>query len=249
MAGDLLLAIETSGSAGSIALAEGEQPVVERDIGIGPRRTGDLVPALGELLRERGCRPAEVRTFCFSAGPGSFTGLRIGATLARMMHSAVGCDVVAVPTLEVVAANALSRPTSPPRIAVMLDAGGSRVYGAAFERVAADRLQTDEPAGVYEAAAWLAKLRERWPPACGSFAVLGEGVRVHRAACEASGAVVLEEPSWTPRAACVAALGRRMAAAGRICRPEQIVPLYLRPPECEEVYERRRAAARAKRGE
>jgi hypothetical protein len=40
-----------------------------------------------------------------------------------------------------------------------------------------------------------------------------------------------------------------MASASRVCRPEQIVPLYIRPPACEEVYEQKRAAARKRRGE
>jgi hypothetical protein len=47
----------------------------------------------------------------------------------------------------------------------------------------------------------------------------------------------------------VLVVGRHLAAAGRFCTPEEIVPAYLRPPECEEVYEQRRAEARQRRAE
>ena len=63
----------------------------------------------------------------------------------------------------------------------------------------------------------------------------------------AAGLDVLGEDYWWPDARRVLEIGRRLAAAGDFCTPEQIRPAYLRPPECEEVYEERRAAAREKR--
>ena len=61
------------------------------------------------------------------------------------------------------------------------------------------------------------------------------------------GATLLSDDLATPRAATVATLGWQCLAAGRSCTPEEIRPLYVRVPECEEVYETRRAAARARR--
>src|SRR5690606_38618583 len=127
------------------------------------------------------------------------------------------------------------------------NAQAGRVYGAVYERRPGRPDGTDETiVRVQDAAvhddpgAWLASL-----PA--PFAIVGEGIEAHRAACEASGGVITPPALWTPSAAAVAEIGAALAAAGHDTARGAIVPLYLRPPACEEVYEQRRAAARARR--
>ncbi len=206
------------------------------------KHTGELLPALRDLLAEAGCRPRDVGCVCFSQGPGSFTGLRVAATVARMWQSAVGCRVIAVPSLEVIARNALSCLHHPARLAVILDARRGKLFGALFERDRDGELRTLADAALHEAAPWLAALEKPcW--------VLGEGVVKHAQTVAVAGLEALPEETWLPDARQVLAIGRRLAAAGRFCTPAQIVPAYLRPPECEEVYEQRRAAARQRRGE
>lgn len=209
------------------------------------------MPALRGLLVLAGWTPRDVRAVYFSQGPGSFTGLRIAATAARMFQWALGCDVVAVPTSAVVARCAAMRaadggnddlmPDGPLRVAVILDAGRGQVHGALHEVGRDGAVRTIQDAAVRDAAAWLGSIA---PPFC----VTGEGVAAHREACLASGAAIVDQRYWTPTVDDVLSIGFRMLCAGRVCRPEQIVPFYGRPPEAEEVYERRRAAARARRG-
>jgi len=242
MSDRLFLAIETSGRVGSVGLALGRELLAVRRLSGQRPHTAELLPAIRDVLAESRWRPADVGVFCYSCGPGSFTGLRVAATIGRMLQSVVGCQVVAVPTLEVIARNALRDPHGPDRIVPLLDAKGGQVYAAAYERAAADGLRCVRDAGLYEPGELLSGIA---PPFC----ILGEGVRQHAAACQASGGSVLEEDCWPPRVEEVLAIGRELAARGRICRPEEIVPLYIRPPECEEVYEERRAAARRRRGE
>jgi len=240
MAEMCLLAVETSQRPGGVALAVGDAAPVGRPLTADRANAAELFPAIEQLLREAGRRLLDVTVLAYSCGPGSFTGLRVAATLGRMLQSTVGCRVVAVPTLEVIARNALAHPQRPRRLAVMLDARRGQVFGGLFERLG-EELVTLVPAGLFEPQAWL---RELGSPLW----VLGAGVGSIAAAIVA-GATVLEESYWPARAEQVAAIGVRLAAAGRFCSPEQIVPLYIRPPECEEVYERRRAAARERRGE
>jgi tRNA threonylcarbamoyladenosine biosynthesis protein TsaB len=263
MAQPLLLAVETSHRQGSIALGTGDQILAARSLSSDRRHASELLPAIADLLRDTGHNPADIATLAYSAGPGSFTGLRVAATLGSMLQSALGCDVVAVPTLEVIARSALeyqpnatalsAQPTSgmtPPqpratlRVAVILDARGGRIYAALFELRGSpgDQITTLQPAGAFEPQAWFAQLA---PPLW----VLGEGLRKHATAAAATGATILPEDLWLPRAENVAIIGARVAKAGQFCRPEQILPQYIRPPECEEVYEKRRAAARRRRGE
>jgi tRNA threonylcarbamoyladenosine biosynthesis protein TsaB len=242
MADELLLAIETSGPHGGVGLALGARTLSVRELATDRRHTAELLPAIRELLDEHQRRLVDVDIFAYSCGPGSFTGLRVAATVARMMQSGVGCRVVAVPTLEVIARNALAHPDRPTRIVALLDARRGQVYAAVFERVDDDTLRCVTEAGVHEPNALLDTIE---PPFC----ILGDGVWAHAAACAASKGAVLDEQYWPPSVEQVLAIARRMSAEGRFCRPEQIVPLYLRPPACEEVYEQRRAEARRRRGE
>ncbi len=239
------LALETSSRRGSVALGHDGHARAWRVLSTERTHTAELLPAIRDLLAEVGAGPRDVGCVCFSQGPGSFTGLRVAATVARMWQSALGCRVVAVPSLEVIARNALAYPGRPPHVAVLLDARRGRVFGAVFENAdnspdAATRANKDAPAGLHDAAAWLPTL----PKPCG---VLGDGVAAHRAALEALGLQMLPESYWLPDAREVLALGHELTLAGRFCTPEQIVPLYMQPPECEEVYEQRRAAAQARR--
>ena len=236
-----MLAVETSSRQGSVALACGGEVLAARELSADRRHAAELLPAVQDLLHESGRRLADVTLFGYSCGPGSFTGLRVAATIGRMMQSAVGCRVVAVETLEVIARNALTHPQRPSRLAVILDARRGRIFGGLFER-RGDDLATVTPAGLHDPGPWLANLEKPlW--------ILGEGIAKHAEAVAESGGVILDQAYWPPRAEQVIAAGLRLSAAGRCCRREEIIPHYLRPPECEEVYEQRRAEARARRGE
>jgi len=238
----LLLAIETSSLHGSVALGRGEDVLADRELSPDRKHAAELLPAIRALLTETGSEPADVGVLCFSQGPGSFTGLRVAATVAQMWQSTNGSQVVAAPTLEVIARNALVAEGAPRRLAVMLDARRGQVFGAVFTRDGNGELHTAADAALHEVRAWLAGLHR-------PCAVLGDGLTQHRQLVLAMGLVALPEPLGWPSARQVLAVGRRLAAAGRFCAPADIVPAYLRPPECEQVYEQRRAEARARRNE
>ena len=169
MADELLLAIETSGSQGGVGLTRGAQTLGLRRLAADRRHAAELLPTIRELLDEHERRLMDVDVFAYSCGPGSFTGLRVAATIARMMQSTVGCRVVAVPTLEVIARNALAHPARPTRIVALLDARRGQVYAAEFERVDDDTLRCVIDAAVHEPAALLDAIE---PP----FWIVGEGV-------------------------------------------------------------------------
>lgn len=239
MADDVYLAIETSTRAGGVALARGCGTPAVRPLLADRRHAAELLPAIQDVLNEQGLRAADVGVVCFSHGPGSFTGLRIAATVARMLCQAVGCRAVAIPTLESIARNALRAGPGVQRVVALLDARRGQVFTAMFD-VHDGGLVARAPVGIQDPAGFLGQME---PP----FAILGEGVSSHRAVCESSGGTILDESLWAPTAETALEIGRELAAVGRFCAPEQIVPLYVRPPECEEVYEQRRAAARARR--
>ncbi|MFN4903833.1 MAG: tRNA (adenosine(37)-N6)-threonylcarbamoyltransferase complex dimerization subunit type 1 TsaB [Planctomycetota bacterium] len=120
-----LLALETSGRSGSVALSCALQPLRElqesmgngsafeslldrittHSIELDPRwgSAKTLAPAIEELLSAQGITPADVHAIAVVQGPGSFTGLRVGIATAKVMAYALGIPVIAVDTLDVIA--------------------------------------------------------------------------------------------------------------------------------------------------
>ncbi len=178
--------------------------------------------------------PGQVGGVYVSSGPGSFTGLRIALTAARMLALATGASIVPVPTLEVIAQNAADAHQQPNRVAVILDAKRSRVYAAAFVRHH-DRYVCETGPVEADPSEFLA-IQYALDP---SSAVLGWGVFEHRESVEASGLVVLEESLHDPRAETVYRLGRWRADEGRFADRRTVVPIYVRPPEAEEKWAQR----------
>ncbi len=68
------------------------------------RSTQTLAPSIQSLLREVGWRPADIQAIGVTIGPGSFTGLRLGAATAKMLSFVTGAAVRGVDTLRVIAA-------------------------------------------------------------------------------------------------------------------------------------------------
>lgn len=238
---ELILAIETSTRQGSAAVWRDGALVDARPVAGQQRHTAGLLPTIEAVLRDAGHSPRELSVFAFSQGPGSFTGLRVAATIGRMLASVTGCRVVAVPTLDVIAENARDMADCRDAVATVVDARRGQVFGGWYQRDGDGEWAAQQSAALCEPAAWLKTL----PRPIG---VLGPGAGVVAEACDDDGVVVLPESTWQPSAAHVARLAAKRAAVGAFSQPAEILPLYIRPPECEEVYEQRRAAAKAKRG-
>ena len=93
------LAIETSGRIGSVAIVDEGRVVAEDAFAHGLQHAAEMIPQIDALLRAQGWSPADLRELYVSAGPGSFTGLRIGITLAKTVAFATGAMIAAVPTV------------------------------------------------------------------------------------------------------------------------------------------------------
>src|SRR5690349_16550235 len=126
------LAIETSGRTGSIALVEGGAVVTEDEFPHGLQHAAEIIPRIDRLCRERGWTPVDLRELYVSAGPGSFTGLRIGVTLAKTLAFATGGKIVAVPTVSVLVRNA---PPGAMHVMIVLDAKRDQIFTARFVRL------------------------------------------------------------------------------------------------------------------
>lgn len=232
-----IVAIETSGRVGSVAIGEESDFIAAASFSTVYSHAVELVPTVDRLLSHAGWSTSDLDEIYVSIGPGSFTGLRVGVTVSRSLSYATGARIVAVPTLEAIAGNAVELSNPPPEVAVILDAKRKQVYGALF-RHERDRYCGVSPPMVVDP---LKLLRSSGNAA----AVMGEGVPFHQEAIACSAVRVLEEAHWPARARQVFVIGRRMAAAGRYTHYRDLVPLYLRRPEAEEVWERRHPETRS----
>lgn len=234
-----LLAIETSGSRGGIALADGGHVIDEVLLTDGLRHARDLLPAIRAACERAGWPPRGIECLAISIGPGSFTGVRIAVTFAKFMAWDAGTRVVTVPSLRALAENA---PPDRPRVVPVLDAKRGGLFASIFERrTGADApllARFNEPFGpaLIEPADLAGRLQ---PPAY----VLGHGITKAR---EALGGFELAPPKlWDIQPSVVAHLGCERAARGEWADPLRLEPVYLRPPDAEEIWQRRQRLGQA----
>lgn len=222
------LAIETSGRVGSIAVAGDGRTLAEQQFSHGLRHAAGVVPIIDRLCAGQGWGPGDIDEVYVSSGPGSFTGLRVGITVAKTLAFATGARVVAVPTVDVLAGNA---PAGWANLVIVLDAKRGQIFTASFESRDGQPIAR-QPAHL----GTLAEMLARTPR---PVYLLGEGLPYHQAAIPIDDAQVLRTSpeTWQGRASVVAALGYDLARAGRFTDPTRLTPTYIRRAEAEEKYE------------
>ena len=233
----LILAVETSGRLGSAAIAKNAQILGEEPFSAPMRHSAEIFGAINCLLSRFGRKPKEIEHIYISAGPGSFTGLRIAVTLAKIMQLANSAKIVAVDTLDVIAANAteyISKENDTiDKIATILDAKRSQFFTAVYERNICQKPTA-------HSGFWRKILDDSLMTASefvNNFAnpdkpirLLGEGLVYYKDKFKAKGIYFLDQQYWSPRAAKVHMLGRIKARNGQFADPLILQPSYLRQP-------------------
>ena len=222
------LAIETSGRIGSIATVNDGQVLREEQFAHGLQNAARILPIIDDLCRAQGWRPRDVDELYVSIGPGSFTGLRVGVTIAKTMAFATGARVVAVPTVEVLARNA---PADARHVLIVLDAKRRQIFTARFERRGEAWHEVEPP--------HLDDVRSALSLAPRPVHLVGEGIPYHLAEIPANdmGIVVTSEDAWRARSGAVAHIGHALARRGAFADVNALAPLYSRLPEAEEKWQ------------
>jgi len=220
----LLLAIDTSGKQGSIALSQATQragddddvDVIEIAPVVGGTFSAELIPQISDLLSRNGHTKNDIGAFAVASGPGSFTGLRIGLAAVKALAEVLVKPIAAVSLLEVCVFNS----GAPGKVMAALDAGRSDVYVGEYEIPAApgqvplERILT-RIEFLAQAVGWTVVTPD---------SVLSE-------AANAAGLSVVTLPPIS--AAAVARLGWRKIQSGETVTPEQLEANYIRRTDAE----------------
>ncbi len=125
-----ILSIETTGPYASVAYLEPETETADERVAPGEfSHLESTLPLAKELLEANGAKLSDVTHVAVSRGPGSFTGIRIGMTIARTLGQTLNVPLIPVPTLESFLYHA---PDEHTLICPLFDAKRSQVYGAAY---------------------------------------------------------------------------------------------------------------------
>ncbi len=237
----LILAIDTTTRSGSIALARDEQ-VLAVVSGDASKTHAERLPAdIAALLAEQRTQVADVDVFGVAAGPGSFTGLRIGIATVQGLAFAMNRLVVPVSTLDAlaqVASQAASAAhTEPHLVAAFMDAQRSEVFAALYRIVGAQSplagFETiDGPVSQPPAI-----VLNRWRDigdSTDAIWIAGDGLaRYLDLVTERLGPRARPVDPRPPLAPTIARIAAREAAAGRAVAPHAIKPVYVRRPDAE----------------
>lgn len=131
-----ILCIETSTEVCTVALACNEQLLSMRENADGQSHAKNLMPYIDEVLKEAGISASQLNAVAVGMGPGSYTGLRIGASTAKGLCYALQIPLIALPTLRIIAAGAAE--TTPldaqTVICPLLDARRMEVFTENFDQ-------------------------------------------------------------------------------------------------------------------
>ncbi|MGD0541070.1 MAG: tRNA (adenosine(37)-N6)-threonylcarbamoyltransferase complex dimerization subunit type 1 TsaB [Tepidisphaeraceae bacterium] len=219
------LAIETSGNIGSVALAQDGKTLLDDTFPHGLQHAARIIPAIDALCKKLNWTSADLDEIYVSAGPGSFTGLRIGITMAKTLAMVTGSKLVSVPSVRVLAENA---PADAKNVVIVLDAKRDQIFTAVFARSTAGWTQLHP--------AQLSSLTEILSKCPRPVHLIGEGIPYHRKFIPASdsGIHIADESLWRPQARIVAKIGWQMAREGNFTDALAVRPIYIRRPEAEE---------------
>ncbi len=218
----VMLALDTSTSIGSIALERDGEVIVESSLDVRATHSETVLPEIDRLMITTGVSPEDLTAVVVGSGPGSFTGVRIAASLAKGICFAGGAELFAYSSLAAVAAGTGAEGP----VCALFDARRGQVYAGGY-RVS----------GVLEElfAPMVAPLEEVLelvsPGHAWTFA--GDGADPGAEAIRRAGGRLASRDLWYPRASALVRLARLSPEWGRVVDPRQWQPEYVRLPAAQ----------------
>jgi tRNA threonylcarbamoyladenosine biosynthesis protein TsaB len=211
-----ILALDTSTEYLSLALVLDGKSFV-RDLHAGQTHSQRILPLLRELLDEAGVELPQLDGIAFGAGPGSFTGLRIGCGVAQGLAFGASLPVVGISTLQ-----ALAQASGVDKVIACLDARMGEVYHAAYELRDKAWHEVMAP-GLYKPDAVPTISGNGWVGSGSGWKVYGELL-----AAQYAGQLTDTIPDAYPHAAAITQLAAPLFEAGLGRPAAEAAPIYVR---------------------
>ena len=217
-----LLHIETSTHRGSAAITREGRIVAYRQLPADHPQSATLTPAIRAMLDALHLRPADLEAISVSAGPGSYTGLRVGSSTAKAMAYSLGLPLVGVPTLYALAFQArLSWPDAAFYLP-LIDARRTEVYAVLFDHALS-------PVGPVMSVCLDDPAFQGFLPRSGDIVVCGDGgLKIPPDQAERTGLRI--DRTLIQDATLLPGPSAERLAAGHTADPIHFVPDYLKPP-------------------
>lgn len=222
-----ILALDSSGLVASVAIVEGDNLIAEYTVNYKKTHSQTLLPMLNEITKMTELELETIDAIAIAGGPGSFTGLRIGAATAKGLGMALEKPLIQIPTVDGLAYNLFGTSQV---ICPLMDARRSQVYTGLYTFEKEFQVLEEQMAVAIEVI--IEKINKYKQPVI----FLGDGVPVFRERLEKE---ILVPFSFAPshlnrqRAGAIGALAQKYFKAGKIKTPTEYQPDYLRLSQAE----------------
>lgn len=222
-----ILAVDTSATSASVAVAEENKIIGAFSINTALTHSQTLIPMIEEVLKKTGITSEEIDILAVNAGPGSFTGVRIGVAAVKGLAFSRNLPCVSVSTLESMAYNMLG---SDCVVCAVMDARCSQVYNALFRvsRNEITRLTEDRALALTDLKFELERTEEK-------VVLVGDGAQICADFLKNELKNVFLAPinNRIQNASSVACAAFRKLDDGEIMTASELMPTYLRLPQAQ----------------
>lgn len=227
----LILAFDVSSAEGSVAVLDGRELLARESLNPAQRSAQSLAPAIRQVLERAGKEPRDVKLIATTIGPGSFTGLRVGVTMAKTLAYALRCDLIGLNTLDILAAQIPSELVTSPNVQIhaVLDAQRKELFVGRYQAAAGDEespRRLAEETLILPGETWLQTLR-------GGDIVTGSGLARWKEKLPAS-VVTIPAEFHPPDAVTIGRLALQEYEQGRRDDLWTFSPIYIRPSYADE---------------
>lgn len=217
-----ILSVDTSAICASVAVTEGEKIISLCSTNAGLTHSRTLLPMIDSALKNSETKLSDIDVFACSAGPGSFTGIRIGVAAIKGLADGTGKKCISVSTLEALAYNLLGQNVI---ACSVMDARCNQVYCAIFDVFENEvkRLTDDEAIKIEELGAKLSGFEKK-------IVFVGDGAEICEKALGYKAAPALLR---FQNGASVGICAFRNFDESRLLSAAELMPVYLRLPQAE----------------
>jgi len=220
-----ILSLDTSANIASVAITNGATPLAQYTLNAKNTHSETLLPMVESALNALSLKVCDIDLFALSAGPGSFTGVRIGAATVKGLAFASNKPCIEVSTLEALAQNLVFKEGL---ICPVMNARRSQVYTALFisDGKSVKRITEDSAISISELDEQLSKYGE-------PVSFCGDGYGITLSALEKTVANPVPVRLRYQSAASVAEVAKRHFEAGEYSDDAGLKVTYLRPSQAE----------------